>query len=188
MNNQNLIIYEFTPLFDILNEIKDQLSFNLLNVSKKEFSKLKIDEIENYLIFTKKKEIVNLESQIFIDNYPLKLSKLIETINVNFLKKKFKNQSEVDLGLYKLNLNSRKIFNLDKILGLTEKEIDIILFLKKSKKPVTINNLQIEVWGHQSKLETHTVETHIYRLRKKISSTFGDNEFIKSSKFGYIIK
>ena len=53
MNNQNLIIYEFTPLFDILNEIKDQLSFNLLNVSKKEFSKLKIDEIENYLIFTK---------------------------------------------------------------------------------------------------------------------------------------
>ena len=92
------------------------------------------------------------------------------------------------MGLYKLNLNSRKIFNLDKILGLTEKEIDIILFLKKSKKPVTIDNLQIEVWGHQSKLETHTVETHIYRLRKKISSTFGDNEFIKSSKFGYIIK
>ena len=188
MNNQNLIIYEFTPLFDILNEIKDQLSFNLLNVSKKEFSKIKIDEIENYLIFTKKNEVVNLEGQIFIDNYPLKLSKLIETINVSFLKNKFKNQSEVDLGLYKLNLNSRKIFNLDKILGLTEKEIDIILFLKKSKEPVTINNLQIKVWGHQSKLETHTVETHIYRLRKKISFTFGDNEFIKSSKFGYIIK
>ena len=80
MNNQNLIIYEFTPLFDILNEIKDQLSFNLLNVSKKEFSKIKIDEIENYLIFTKKNEVVNLEGQIFIDNYPLKLSKLIETI------------------------------------------------------------------------------------------------------------
>ena len=132
MNNQNLIIYEFTPLFDILNEIKDQLSFNLLNVSKKEFSELKIDELENYLIFSKKNEVINLESQIFIDNYPL--------------------------------------------------------FLKKSKEPVTINNLQIKVWGHQSKLETHTVETHIYRLRKKISSTFGDNEFIKSSKFGYIIK
>ena len=72
MNNQNLIIYEFTPLFDILNEIKDQLSFNLLNVSKKEFSELKIDELENYLIFTKK-EVINLESQIFIDNYPLKI-------------------------------------------------------------------------------------------------------------------
>jgi Response regulators consisting of a CheY-like receiver domain and a winged-helix DNA-binding domain len=112
----------------------------------------------------------------------------LKQINVNFLKKKFKNQSEVDLGLYKLNLNSRKMFNLDKILGLTEKEIDIIIFLKKSKEPVTINKLQTEVWGHQSKLDTHTVETHIYRLRKKISTTFGDNEFIKSSKFGYIIK
>ena len=188
MNNQNLIIYEFTPLFDILNEIKDQLSFNLLNVSKKEFSKIKIDEIENYLIFTKKNEVVNLEGQIFIDNYPLKLSKLIETININFLKNKFKNQSEVDLGLYKLNLNSRKMFNLDKILGLTEKEIDIILFLKKSKKPVTIDNLQIEVWGHQSKLETHTVETHIYRLRKKISNKFKNDNFIQSTKSGYNIK
>ena len=188
MNNQNLIIYEFTPLFDILNEIKDQLSFNLLNVSKKEFSKIKIDEIENYLIFTKKNEVVNLEGQIFIDNYPLKLSKLIETINVSFLKNKFKNQSEVDLGLYKLNLNSRKMFNLDKILGLTEKEIDIIIFLKKSKEPVTINKLQTEVWGHQSKLDTHTVETHIYRLRKKISNKFKNDNFIKSKKLGYTIE
>ena len=74
---------------------------------------------------------------------------------------------------------------------------DFSIFASKDKKKYeetyenvkqTINNLQIKVWGHQSKLETHTVETHIYRLRKKISSTFGDNEFIKSSKFGYIIK
>ena len=187
MNNQNLIIYEFKILFDILNEIKEQLNFNLLNISKQEYSQLKMDNLENYLIISNNEDI-NSESQIAIGNYPLKLSKLIETININFLKKKFKNQSEVDLGLYKLNLNSRKMFNLNKILGLTEKEIDIIIFLKKSKEPVTINKLQIKVWGHQSKLETHTVETHIYRLRKKIYSVFGDDDFIKSSKFGYIIK
>ena len=187
MNNQNLIIYEFKLLFNILNEIKDQLNFDLLSVSKKEYSQLKINDLENYLIISKN-EIINSENQIFIGNYPLKLSKLIETININFLKKRFKKQSEVNLGLYKLNLNSRKMFNLDKILGLTEKEIDIIIFLKQSKEPVTISKLQIEVWGHQSKLETHTVETHIYRLRKKISSAFGDDDFIKSSKFGYIIK
>ena len=141
MNNQNLIIYEFMILFDILNEIKEQLNFNLLNISKQEYSQLKMDNLENYLIISNNEDI-NSESQIAIGNYPLKLSKLIETININFLKKKFKNQSEVDLGLYKLNLNSRKMFNLNKILGLTEKEIDIIMFLKKSKEPVTINKLQ----------------------------------------------
>ena len=138
MNNQNLIIYEFTPLFDILNEIKDQLSFNLLNVSKKEFSKLKIDELENYLIFTKKNEDINLESQIFIDNYPLKISKLIETINVNFLKKKFKNQSEVDLGLYKLNLNSRKMFD-DNYPYRSSMSQTMLLSFKKLAKDITKN-------------------------------------------------
>ena len=90
--------------------------------------------------------------------------------------------------MYKLNLNSRKIFYKNKILDLTEKETDIIIFLKNSKKPVTISQLQTEVWGHSSKLETHTVETHIYRLRKKISDIFSNDDFIKSSKLGYIIK
>jgi len=187
MNNQNLIIYEFQPLFNILNEMKDQLSFNILNVSKKEYSQLKLDNLENYLIISKN-EVINFESQVFIDNYPLKLSKIIETININFLKKKFKNQSEVDLGFYKLNLNSRKMFDDNYELNLTEKEADIIIFLKKSEKPVTINQLQTEVWGHNSKLETHTVETHIYRLRKKISDVFNNDSFIKSTKFGYHIK
>jgi len=187
MNNQNLIIYEFQPLFNILNEMKDQLSFNILNVSKKEYSQLKLDNLENYLIISKN-EVINSESQVFIDNYPLKLSKIIETININFLKKKFKNQSEVDLGFYKLNLNSRKMFDNNYELNLTEKEADIIIFLKKSEKPVTINQLQTEVWGHNSKLETHTVETHIYRLRKKITDTFNKDDFIKSTKSGYTIK
>ena len=73
-------------------------------------------------------------------------------------------------------------------IDLTEKEVNIIIFLKDSKKPVKISQLQSEVWGHNSKLETHTVETHIYRLRKKLSDTFKDDDFIKSSKLGYIIK
>ena len=187
MNNQNLIIYDFKILFDILNEIENHLSFKLLNVSKKEYSKLKLDKLGNYLIISKN-EVFNSESHIFINNYPLKFKKLIETININFLKKKFKNQSEVNLGLYKLNLNSRKMFNKSRMLALTEKEIDIIIFLKNSNEPVKISQLQTQVWGHQSKLETHTVETHIYRFRKKISSTFKNDDFIKSSKLGYFIK
>tara|TARA_B100000965_G_scaffold66167_1_gene51877 strand:+ start:5937 stop:6500 length:564 start_codon:yes stop_codon:yes gene_type:complete len=187
MNNQNLIIYDFNELFNILNEIKKNFNFNLLNVSKKEFSELNLNDLDNFLIITKN-EVSNLEDQIFFDNYPLKISKIIETININFLKKRFNQQSEIDLHHYKLNLNSRKIFDDKNELHLTEKETNIIIFLKEIGKPVTVDELQTEVWGYNSKLETHTVETHIYRLRKKIIDIFNDKDFIKSTKLGYKIK
>jgi len=187
MNKQNLIIYDFTELFSILNEIKQSLNFNLLNVSEKEFYNLKLDNLNNFLIITKNNNL-NMKNQIVLNDFPLKISKIIETINVNFLKNRFIQQSDIDLGKYKLNLNSRKIFNNKNELSLTEKESDIILFLKNSEKPVSIDELQTKVWGHSSKLDTHTVETHIYRLRKKISSKFNDDDFIHSTKSGYSIK
>ncbi len=187
MNKQNLIIYDFNELFLILSEIKNNLNFNLLNVSKKEFSELELENLSSFLIITKNK-VPNLKNQIVLSNFPLKLSKIVETININFLKNKFIQQSEIDLGFYKLNLNSRKIYDDKNELSLTEKEADIIIFLKKSKNPVSIDELQTKVWGHSSKLETHTVETHIYRLRKKISSKFNNDDFIQSTKLGYNIK
>ena len=187
MNNQNLIIYDFQTLFEIFSEIEEHLNFKILNVTKKKFSEIKLEKLNNYLIISNKK-ILNLEDQILIDNYPIELLKLIESINIRFLKKKYNQQSDVSVGLYKLNLNSRKIYYKNKILDLTEKEIHIIIFLKDSKEPVKISKLQSEVWGHSSKLETHTVETHIYRLRKKINDAFDNNDFIKSSKLGYSIK
>jgi len=187
MNNQNLIIYDFPVLFNILSEIKNNLNFKLLNVSKKEYDNIQFRSLENYLVITKKK-ILNIENQIIISNVPVKITKIIETININFLKNKFNQQSDISLGIYKLNLNSRKIFYNKNELDLTEKETDIVMFLKKSKRPVTIDQLQTEVWGHSSKLDTHTVETHIYRLRKKINDTFKNDNFIISSKLGYKIK
>ena len=93
MNKQNLIIYDFTELFSILNEIKNIINFNILNVSKNEFSELELDDLNNFLIITKNK-IPNLENQIILNNYPLKISKIIETININFLKNKF-NHSQI---------------------------------------------------------------------------------------------
>jgi len=187
MNNQNLIIYDFEILFDILKELESYLNFNLKNVNKKEFSKFQFDKLNNYLIISRNK-IKDFDNQILIENYPIELSKLVENINIRFLKIKFNQQTDINLGLYKLNLNTRKIFDSKKILDLTEKETKIIIFLKNSQKPVTISQLQTEVWGHNSRLETHTVETHIYRLRKKISETFNNNDFIKSLKSGYKIK
>ena len=76
----------------------------------------------------------------------------------------------------------------DNKLKLTEKEINTITYLSKSDKPVSIDELQKKVWSYQSDIETHTVETHIYRLRKKILNTFNDKDFIISEKNGYQIK
>ena len=185
MNNENLVIYDFKILYEILNEISDHLNFKLTNIKK--ITDLDLDAQNNYLILSDKK-IKDIENQIVINNFPIDIVKLIENINIKFLKKKYSQQSEIDLGVYKLNLNSRKIFNNEKSLNLTEREANIIVFLNNSKNPVKISKLQTEVWGHNSKLETHTVETHIYRLRKKINDVFEDKNFIKSSKSGYIIK
>ena len=185
MNNQTLVIYDYKILYDILDELSDFINFNIVNVKKLE--EINQKKLANYLIISKTKK-KNLDNQILIDKAPIEIIKLVENINIKFLKKKFSQQSEINLGIYKLNLNSREIYNNKKSLDLTEREANIIVFLINSKKPVTIGELQTEVWGHNSKLETHTVETHIYRLRKKINTFFNDEDFIKSSKDGYIIK
>ena len=184
MNNQTLVIYDFKILYEILNELENQINFSLLNIKK--LTDLNLKTLDNYIIISGKKK--NIENQILIDQFPIHINKLVELINIKFLKKKYSQQSEIDLGTYKINLNSRKIFNKKDSINLTEREANIIIFLYNSKKPVKISKLQTEVWGHNSKLETHTVETHIYRLRKKISSIFNDGNFIKSSKAGYIIQ
>ena len=184
MNNQNLVIYDFKILYEILREINNYINFKLISVDK--VSDLNLIDQNDYLLISNKK-IKNVENQITLNNFPIDIIKLIESINVKFLKKKYSQQSDIDIGDYKLNLNSRKIFNGTKSLNLTEREANIVIYLNNSKKPVKISKLQTEVWGHNSKLETHTVETHIYRLRKKINDIFEDNNFIKSSKSGYVI-
>ena len=184
MNNQNLVIYDFKILYEILREINNYINFKLISVDK--VSDLNLKDQNDYLLISNKK-IKNVENQITLNNFPIDIIKLIESINVKFLKKKYSQQSDIDIGDYKLNLNSRKIFNGTKSLNLTEREANIVIYLNNSKKPVKISKLQTEVWGHNSKLETHTVETHIYRLRKKINNIFEDNNFIKSSKSGYVI-
>ena len=92
------------------------------------------------------------------------------------------------MNKYIIDLNSREMLIGKQKVKLTEKEINTIIYLSKSNKPISVNELQENVWSYQSDIETHTVETHIYRLRKKIFNTFNDNEFIMSVKNGYQIK
>ena len=194
MNKQSIIIYDFQILFNILNEIKENLKFKVFNFNKdKKITNLEKNTYGNYLIAVNSfnyslEKNVEKNKLFLIKNLPVKIDKLIEKINIELLKQSYNYQSEIQIKKYKLNLNSREISLNENLIKLTEREIDIILFLNESKKPQNINVLQKKVWGHTSKLETHTVETHIYRLRKKIKDKFNDNKFILSFKKGYQIK
>ena len=184
MNSQKIFIYECEILFNILNEIRENFNFDIVKVNKENFNLLEKDLKDNSLVITKSGEVLS-NVDIFIDSRPIKINKLIQTINLKLLKKTFSFQSEILIGNYKLNLNVRNISLNDIVLDLTEREINLIIFLKKSSAPVKIDELQKEVWDYGSELETHTVETHIYRLRKKIKEKFNDDSFIVSSKKGY---
>jgi DNA-binding winged helix-turn-helix (wHTH) protein len=185
MNSQNLIIYEFDELYKILIEIKKDININFEKASKNQLSEL--SSKSNSLIFTKNK-IPGINNQIIFDKFPVPVFKLLEKINIEFLKKNFNDQSEISIGIYKFNLNSREMSLGSLKLKLTEKEINSIVYLNKAANSVKVHELQSKVWSYQSELETHTVETHIYRLRKKILKVFNDEDFIKSNKDGYQIK
>ena len=186
MSNQNLIIYKFTELYQILVELGLDLNCNIIFIDSEDFLNEKVKNLSNYLVISNKKYL-DIDNQFVLDNTPISIFKLIEKINVEFLKIQFNNQSEVKVNKYIIDLNSREML-LNKIkLKLTEKEINTITYLSKSDKPVSIGELQEKVWNYQSNMETHTVETHIYRLRKKILNTFNDNDFIISEKNGYQI-
>ena len=184
---KKLIILRYKELFNILEEINEYFEFKLeFYENERELKYLENDNLSNYLVFTKKK-LLTVKKQIIIDKFPIKINDLIQTLNINFLKSKFMEQSKIDLGRYYLDLNSRILNQNDRELELTEKESSILIFLKQSKDPVKIYQLQEKVWGYNSELETHTVETHVYRLRKKINDKFSDNEFIISDKKGYFL-
>ena len=182
MISKTLIIYEYQILYKILSEIKEYLNFEILDVDKNKLQELEFDKFENYIIVSSVKPI-NYKNSFVLENLPIKIDKLIQTININFLKKNFIKNSDVKIGKYKLDLNSRKIILDNLSLSLTEKELEMIIFIN-SNSNVTIKELQNNVWGYSSNLETHTVETHIYRLRKKMKNKFGDDAFIQNSKKG----
>ena len=187
MSTQNLIIYKFFSLYHILEELDLDLNFKTSFADSEKTLQDKLKNFSNYLIISKKKYL-GLDNQFVLENTPIKIFKLVEKINIEFLKLQFNSQSHVKIKNYIIDLNSREIIKNDTKLRLTEKEINTISYLSKLNKPISIDELQKKVWSYQYDIETHTVETHIYRLRKKIFNTLSDNEFIISKKNGYQIK
>jgi len=191
---QNVFIINFNSLYEILDEIKENLSFKIIKIENEEDFKKNLDlDRLDYLVISKTDHKLLLNNNITDKNFldfndlPLSLKKLLELINIKLIKLKFNQQSKIIIKGYELNLNS-KFFSKDNLkLKLTEKEIEIILYLNNKKIKHNVADLQKNIWGYSANMETHTVETHIYRLRKKISDLFKDEKFILSHKNGYFI-
>ena len=170
MSKHSVIIYNIPILFDIFSELKENFNFKILHLDKtKNHNDINDTKFSNFVILTdEKNKIKGIKNQIIIEKFPLKIKSIAEKINLTLLKQSFSIQSEINIKGYNLNLNSRQISKNNINLNLTERETDVIMNLYNAKEPQSINTLQKEVWGHNLDLETHTVETHIYRLRKKM--------------------
>ena len=184
MITQNLIIYKLNSLYKILEELNLDLNFKIIFIDRDDHLNDKLKTLSKYLITSNKKYLEN-QNQVILDQIPIKIFKFIEKMNIEFLKLQFNRQSDLKINDYKIDLNSREILKNKIKLKLTEKEINIIIYLSKSNRSVGINELQSKIWDYQSDLETHTVETHIYRLKKKFLNFFNDKSFIVSDKNGY---
>ena len=194
MIKQNIFIINYNSLYEILNEIKDNLSFNVENyVSEDDLIENSSLDLKNSLIISRSKnkllsnKKINDKNFLDLSLFPISLNKLVELINIQLIKLKFDYQSKINIKGYSLNLNSKFFSKSDLSLKLTEKEIEIILYLNKTKTKKDVADLQKNIWGYSEDMETHTVETHIYRLRKKISNKFNDENFILSRQNAYFI-
>ena len=195
MNKQKVYTVNSLNLYNILEEIKDYLNFNIEFIDISKFSR---KDFENnnfqsslFLVLEKDKlkadKVLDMKNIIYLKDSPISLSKLVEKVNIFSLKFNFKSQSKIEVNDYVVDINERKITKNNNELKLTEREIEIILFLNKKETPQNVDSLQTQIWKQKKELETHTVETHIYRLRKKINEKFNDDNFIKSNEVGYFI-
>ena len=194
MIKQNIFIINFNSLYEILDEIKENFSSKIIKYENEvDFIKDSNLNLINSLIISRSNQKLllnqNLSKKNFLefDIFPLTIIKLKELINIQLIQIKFNQQSKINIKGYELNLNSKFFSKNNLSLKLTEKEIEIILYLNETKTKRAVSDLQKNIWGYSPDMETHTVETHIYRLRKKISDKFDDENFILSHKNGYFI-
>ena len=194
MIKQNIFIINFNLLYEILDEIKEDLSFKVIKYENEDdfIKDYNLNLINSLIISSSNQKLLlnkNLSKKNFLnfDSFPLTLNKLKELINIQLIKLKFNHQSKINIKGYELNLNSKLLSKDNLSLKLTEKEIKIILYLNETKTNHDVLDLQKNIWGYSPDMETHTVETHIYRLRKKINNKFNNENFILSHKNGYFI-
>jgi len=168
-----------------LNEIL--ILFNI-NLAKKIFNNHKINKSPIILV-SESRESYNLKLTEFSEMIvtPFKILDFKKKIISLISKVQFRKNSLIYLNDYILDKNERKIKKNDLELQLSEKEINFLILFSKRTDPISRNLVLKEVWNYSAESETHTLETHIHKLRKKILDKFNDNNFIKNNTKGYFI-
>ena len=141
------------------------------------------------IIITQTSISQNILSGKFVEllNTPFNVVDLEKMIISLLAKYKFQKSSLINLRDYIIDKNERKIKKNNLELQLTEKEISFLILFSQNSEPLSKNFVLSNVWNYSSESDTHTVETHIHRLRKKILKKFNDNNFIKNNEKGYYI-
>ena len=207
-NNINVLVFSSDHFINSFVELKDHFNFNFdfFKVDKKvdtssyyglyviEDLILKDKKIIKLLKETSIPKLIIYKSDIFADlkfddkiSKPLNIHDFNEKIIDLVTKKQFRKNSFIKLKDYILDKNEKKLKDNDNYILLTEKEVQLLELFLRNKKPISKNMILKHVWKYAAEADTHTVETHIYRLRKKIRSNFADENFIKNYKNGYVI-
>ena len=201
MHKLNVLIFGPSSFISTLNELKPFLKFNpITGNSNKEHNVILIHhealQDENNKNFIEKSNSIKIyasKNKDLFNHYdaylelPANLKEINATVEKITAKSKFSKNSSIEIKNYLLNKNEKKLYKQNEFITLTEKEIQLLeLFLEK-KKEISKDNILSAVWNYSADADTHTVETHIYRLRKKISKTFNDENLLLSKKNGYQI-
>ena len=201
MHNLNVLILGPPSFISTLDELKTFFKFNLLLENSKKEPNILLFHV-NILSNKVKKDFIDKNKCIkicagkkndFLEHYDstLEFPTTLKEINIIIenaaAKKKFNINSSIAVKNYLLNKNEKKLSKINNFIILTEKEVQLLELLLNSNKPISKNNILSTVWNYSSDADTHTVETHIYRLRKKIAERFMDQNFILNNKDGYYL-
>ena len=212
MNNLTISVIENQIFLEVLNELKlfskykikfykninlcttDSLNKNKLIIffhtkkSKKDYEKIEQNNLPTIIIstITESKSVIRGEfvDQLIAPFHILDLEKKIVSLLARY---NFHKSSLINLNGYTIDKNERKIRKNDLELQLTEKEIDFLILFSQHDIPLSRDFVLKNLWNYSIESETHTLETHIHRLRKKIYEKFDDNNFIKNNDEGYYI-
>ena len=205
MHQLNVLFLGSDSFKSTLNELKFNLKFKLSFDS----SNLDVNTISKYhVLFIHREILENMKIREIITNSNavkilvtdknekniiyddiLKLPTSIKEINYviekSVAKKTFNKNSSIKIKSFLLDKNEKKLIKDNKSIILTEKEVPLLELLVQNKKPISKNKILNLIWHYSSDADTHTVETHIYRLRKKINDKFMFDKFILNNKDGY---
>ena len=205
MHKLKILVFGPESFISTLTELKLYFNFNLTSIKNDIIQnnvdvlichkdKLEDKEAMNLIkkhnclkILASNKDIKNLKTFNFILKLPTSIKEINNLVESSIAKEKFVKNSSIYVKSYSIDKNEKKLFKDNNFIVLTEKEIQLLELFLSTKEPIPKEKILLQVWKYSSDADTHTVETHIYRLRKKINDSFGDNNFILNNKQGYYI-